>query len=125
MNEFTIYCTREQTKKALKLGAPIDSVNHYTAPNHPSFVDILHKGNAWFLPTAEQMCGWLRSKGIVARGNCYSKVNKDLDIPDWQVLDYNEEKSRWHEKFFGHADSYEAATLAAIDAALDYLTNKK
>lgn len=118
MNRYAIPCTPGQTQKALELGAPI-IIQHIMGE------DGVIKQYIPISPTAEQMCGWLRSKGIVARGNCYSKVNKDLDIPDWQVLDYNEEKSRWHEKFFGHSDSYEEATLAAIDAALEYLIDNR
>lgn len=47
MEQYTIYCSDEQTKKALELGAPLE----YHCPNERE--SVYHR------PTAEQMLGWL------------------------------------------------------------------
>ena len=82
MNRYTIYCTEEQTKKALELGAPLNCCYH-----NDDFQNTIKIGSLHYveIPTAEQMLGWLE-------------------------------------------DNYESrkeATLAAIDAALEYLINNR
>lgn len=108
MNRYTIYCTAEQTKKALILRAPIE-----------------HWGNTSNLitPTAEQMIGWLEDKRISVKAFCFSWCNENK--PTWQVHAYNESTDFWDEVAFGHSESCKEATLAAIDAALDYLSKNK
>lgn len=49
MNRFSIYCTEEQTRKALEIDAPI--------PHHAISLKYIE-------PTAEQMIGYLRMKGF-------------------------------------------------------------
>ena len=105
MNQYTIYCTPEQTKKALKLGAPIE---------------YQLKG-AFKIPTAEQMIGWLEEQGISARGNCFS-WDEDRHKPSWQVHIYNKEIDFWEERMWGFSNSRKEAIRAAIDAALVCLT---
>lgn len=63
MEQYTIYCTEEQTKRAFELGATIQQIalgacdyyNHHTKINDYYYV----------IPRAEQMLGWLREeKGL-------------------------------------------------------------
>lgn len=63
------------------------------------------------IPTAEQMCGWLREKGV----NCYVSCIEDdyggwFDIPAYNKYDNT-----------NCYESYTPAILDTIDAALDYL----
>lgn len=113
MNKHTIYCTEEQTRKALELGAPIDI--QYNKIDCQQIVPILSIKKEsvlynYFIPTAEEMLGWLAEKKIeidIIKGNdSYGfnlyfgqKFTKSLIV-------YNTRKE---------------VILAAIDAALDYL----
>lgn len=131
MNRYTIYCTEEQARKAFELGAPI-SVNKYTDIREArkairefennniqyALIDNFQQpGEYWCklmpLPTAEQMIGWLEEKGL-----CIS-------------IEYNT-TNRYAvslEGLFGYIplgiDSRKEATIAAIDAALDYMTKER
>ena len=113
IDKYTIYCTAEQTKKALELGAPIKSFENITtaSANEGYYLDgtTLVK-----LPTAEQMCGWLRRKGFQIRAEEYD--------------DYCVGRVFYHYKLIcaaGGYGTYEEATLAAIDVALNYLIKKE
>ena len=55
MNRYTIYCTQEQTKKALELGAPIiiAQSRHDLYNNKFCFIDCIEP--TVIIPTAEQM----------------------------------------------------------------------
>ena len=128
MEEYTIYCTEEQTKKALELDAPIQNMSMFRYGDNelPKYV---YK-NKWnrdcfcYCPTTEQMIGWLRKEHkIHPRIDCEGSKNyvvqlqfihssKDLDVVN-----------KSYKGIIGHPGfpSPEEATLAAIDAALDYL----
>lgn len=103
MERYTIYCTEEQTKKALELGAPIEKIC-YALNEH------------WQdkTPTAEQMIGWLEEQGItVEMVKCETH---------WFARTYSDENTNFNKgRFFSRKE----ATLAAIDAALDYLSKLK
>lgn len=115
MEKFTIYCTEEQTRKALELGAPIEPTfcEHGLVeqvllenPNTPyvkSYYDI---------PTAEQMLEWLRSKGL------RFKIAEYVNITYWQYQIKLSFKC-------GSELCYKDAVLSLIDAALDYLVNNR
>lgn len=114
MDRYTINCTPEQTKKALELGAPID---HSGVP----FEDLESLGYSEYyksiiygiIPTAEEMIGWLRSKGF------RFKIDELSDItPAYRV-----KFGYWYRN--GQSSNPKEATLAAIDAALEYLINNK
>lgn len=103
MEHYSIYCTAEQTKKALILHAPIK-----------------HWGNTSNLitPTAEQMIGWLEEQRIF--------IHIDYDFSD------NDKPYKCEMCLFngmtnhrGWFISRKEATLDAIDAALDYLIKNK
>lgn len=87
ISDYTILCTQEQTLKAIELGAPIEGI---------------------FIPTAEQMIGFLRSKGI--------KFNFNDAVKYWSCsFGYVGIDCGWSEN----------KELDAIDAALDYLIENK
>lgn len=132
MNNYTIPCTAEQTKKALELGAPIDteafandSRPHTTASNpkrHDFIVNCV-------IPTTQQMIGWLEEQGfnVVIKAQPFKgcrcsriwiskiyNINSPINYNSYYYIHYKECFSR------------KEAILAAIDAALDYLiVNKK
>lgn len=64
------------------------------------------------IPTAEQMCGWLRSKNI--------QFHFDDETNYWSIGDETDDSTplRW----YGYSDNKE---LVAIDAALKYLIEKE
>lgn len=139
MDKYTIYCTPEQTKKALELGAPIPLATYYSSILAKNAINGRNKveytlidnfqqsGDYWCKvithPTAEQMLGWLEDMGISVKAVCFSWCNENK--PTWQVHAYQKSTNFWDEIAFGHSRSYKEATLAAIDAALDYLIDKK
>lgn len=113
MNNFTIYCTPEQIKRALELGAPIRTTTEHLY-NHPHeyqyWVEVDIQGNHYAakIHTAEQMIGWLRTRGfkfIFLDDTLYWNVRYDSMLIS-----------------SGYAQDKE---LAAIDAALDHLENLK
>lgn len=116
MNDFTIYCTTEQTKKALELGAPIYTTNEHLY-RHPHeykyYVEVNIQGNFYAakIPTSEQMIGWLRKEN-----NIFFTPKKVGDNNYVLIGDL---------RHFQTYDSYEESTLAGIDVALEYLKNLK
>lgn len=108
MNRYTLYCTEEQTKKAHALGAPLNLGYHnYDFENSIKIRNLCYAE----IPTAEQMIGWLEDKGF--------RFDEDCGIMYCIMVHINNE-------YIDGAictDSHKEATLAAIDAALEYLTN--
>lgn len=118
MRRYTIYCTEEQTRKALKLGAPIFSVkNAFTSKDIPHF----NIGNEkdwvlYIIPTAEQMIGWLEEQGLLV------SILYGYEVSDKWAYDIDGEE--YFDYKSGEYNSRKEATLAAIDAALEYLQKK-
>lgn len=107
MNKYTIYCTEEQTKKALELGAPIETCGYYYKQQFGC--NTISDTDLHIVPTAQQMIGWLEEQGFYFR----------LDTSGCSVeIDFNciIEKINIPRK---------EATLAAINAALSYLVLNK
>lgn len=115
MNRYVIRCTEQQTRKAFRLGAPIEILPNYTEFRGFPFVKC-QDGNErpCVPPTAEQMIGWLEEQGILI--DIDTEWNKSVLVYVWDC----ENKSLINNVFHG---SRKEATLAAIDAALDYLIN--
>lgn len=137
MNRYTIYCTEEQTRKALKLGAPIniyseEYTNRGKLDNDIYIInDIVFSNNeaicrnedgylvcivgeepnrtAYYVPTAEEMIGWLRSKGI--------QFHFDDETGYYHIGHANDDLTSL--RMYGYSNKKE---LDAIDAALEYLT---
>lgn len=62
MDKYTIYCTEEQTKKAIELGAPI-SFNK-VGEGLPSHHLVSREKRGYYeIPTAEQMIGFILETG--------------------------------------------------------------
>lgn len=124
MNEYTIYCTEEQTRKALALGAPIEYAG---IPNlHSPHKEIEFVGESgkmecakFALPTAEQMISWLEEQKV------FVHIEPCVDIScSWRIA------SKGYNKYGYTSDinvckSRREATLASIDKALEYLTKRK
>lgn len=110
MNRYTIYCTEDQTKKALKLGAPIRTIKKPQCN-----VGLIER------ITTEQMIGWLEEQGVVII--FMGTMKEDLSGYTWIAhICHFEDTSIWVDiKSLSHKE----ATLKAIDAALDYLINKQ
>lgn len=121
MKKYKIYCTEAQTAKALGLCALI--INHknaITRDDIPHFI-VGEVGKDWTLficPTAEKMIGWLED-------GFFKEIRVQQDTDDnWEYTVY------WKDNLdiFGLSNLYPSrkeATLAAIDAALEYLENLK
>lgn len=119
MNKYTIRCTPEQTQKALNLGAPLE-----IGEGKGTILCRLqnyHTYKACVIPTAEEMIGWLEEQGIqiVFITDLYNR---------WQGLLYDIKKPMsegQHIHQCNYVSTRKEATLAAIDAALEYLGNLK
>ena len=123
MNNYTIYCTVEQVKKAFELGAPIEILPNYTEFRGLPLVKC-KDGNdrPCIIPTAEQMIGWLEEQHIIERVDIFCFMSWGyMIIRDDLVHPYVCVAKNENEGF----SSRKEATLAAIDAALEYLTSKK
>ncbi len=117
MERYTIYCTEEQTKKALELGAPIEvGTEKCTLPDNIMFIKKGQYHVAAIIPTAEQMIGWLDEQGIMFNlkhqkdGYCLISIETEKEIIKMDI-----DGSIYRN----------TATLAAIDSALDYLSKNK
>lgn len=114
MNEYTLFCTMEQTRKVLELGATLteDRSEWVNTANHICVGDI------WYhCPTVEQMFGFFRSKNI------HIVIHKDA-VDKWSVYCHEIMPMPFEFTIFDRLtefDSYEDAALAAIDATLEYL----
>lgn len=126
MNKFTIYCTLEQTKKALKLGAPLEKASSREIFNAMGFRDktfeemydfkgcVIINDDVYLTPTSEQMIGWIATKGV------FVGVAWDYIINKWESYTHIKNKLIGCDDY----DSREEATITAIDEALDYLIKK-
>lgn len=118
MKRYTIYCNEEQTRKALELGAPIEYAKVIDTIKGNSIRIPEESGEFYLIPTAEQMIGWLGiEKGLYVEPyfngeSAFSFTPIISTMEDGEVITCESK------------ESFEEATLAAIDAALDYLSNK-
>lgn len=122
MNNHTIYITQEQAKKALELGAPIELIK--VGEGKPLHYICSRENKGYYkIPTAEQMMGWLEEKYLYITIRYTNDIAKhwqaDIDLANCidpkcgeHLVDYN-------------FSSRKEATIAAIDAALEYLKENK
>ena len=122
MNRYTIYCTPEQTKNAFYLGAPLTEIPFRTEikPDTCNKYGFIYLNNTYFvIPTAEQMIGWLRKEKKLfvepyLNGECCYSFSPIVSTKeDGEIIHLEAE------------DDPDKATLAAIDAALEYLERLK
>lgn len=121
ISDFTIYCTKEQTLKAIELGAGIDNSSSQFDSDCTDNIELLSNGLYAIIPTSEQMCGWLRTEGVHL-SILYSKFRNLYSV---QCVEFDGMYIRDDDGSIKYFISDKQATLAAIDAALDYLTNNK
>ena len=116
MEQYTIYCTKKQTNKALELGAPIEVDFQFNSKT------VIINKKAYIVPTAEQMIGWLEGQGVVIIDTI--RVTEPIDGLSWYgyKLRFPWRKPKYNEIKY---DSRRGATLAAIDDALEYLSKKQ
>ena len=110
MERYAIYCTAEQTKKALELGAPI----------HALYIEGNHELWEYKIPTAEQMVGWMEEQELIDS----IEITKSTIVNEqgeWQYSVWDKEE-QWDCGAHGF-NSRKEATLAAIDATLNDLSN--
>ena len=125
MNRYTIYCTPDQTKKALELGAPIEILINHSVDKEicDKYHFLVIDGIFYINPTAEQLIGWLEEQYLYITIRYTNDVAKywqaDIDLANCidpecgkYLVDYN-------------FPSRKKATIAAIDAALEYLSSKQ
>ena len=115
ISDYSILCTLEQAKKALELGAPIEKKEIQLCDNAKNF--FWYDGFYYNYPTAEEMIGFLEEQGILV-SILYGYIVRykwTYDLDSEEYIDYKR----------GEFTSREEATLAAIDAALGYLSNNK
>lgn len=114
MDRYTIYCTEEQTVKAIELGAPIKEIAY--PEQNEKYIRTDHY-RLYAIPTADQMIGWLED-GLL------EEVHIEQDIDGlWSYIIYGNGND-----LFGISNLYptrKEATIAAIDAALEYIENLK
>ena len=116
ISDYTIYCTEEQTKKALELGVPLFRLYGTGCSDYIDMI-IISETEAYTIPTAEQLIGWLEEQDIFINVNHIS-----AGYGSWlKTISKNEYIS----ENLGYTKSRKEATLAAIDAALDYLSKNK
>lgn len=128
MNQYTIYCTPEQTKNALELGAPIYTTNEHLF-RHPHewkyWVEVDIQGNFYAakIPTAEQMIGWLEEQRVLI------EIYYNSTYRHYNYCKKYGGRGNWgralHDSYTQGFPSRKEATLAAIDEVLKYLKNLK
>lgn len=135
MTEYNLYCTPEQTRKGLELGAPIKIFgNEYMTRDlvkrakEEGQIEVIEKemnrvdhatviGDLIFcIPTAEQIMQWLESKGIkISIMYGYDECGRwSYDIDGEMYMDLQP---------IGTYTSRKEATNAAIEETLNYLMN--
>lgn len=110
ITQYTIYCTPEQTKKALELGAPIMNGHYYHK------ICIIND-NDYATPTAEEMIGWLEEREEISDLHIFKPAIRWT----FELYTSNGGGKNNHPLF----NTRKEATLAAIDAALEYLERQK
>lgn len=118
MDKYIIYCTEEQVKKAIELGAPM-----LTKTFISSFGKIETN-----LTTAEQMLGWLEEQGVLMQIEPINGMHYYWLLSTKELTEEPDRYS-WVTQYvtpnYEEIPSRKEATLAAIDAALDYLIKIK
>lgn len=124
MEKYTIYCTKEQTKKAFELGAPLAmggsrKIFNAMGVKDKSFEEaydfegvVIINDNVYLSPTSEQMINWLDEKEIY--------IEIVLSPYDW-YWSFLINKDYTEKTFYTRSE----AIIAAIDAALDYLIESR
>lgn len=119
VNDYKIYCTEEQTLKALELDAPIEVTKRLEPLVNRKYISDLETYTAIIIPTAEELIGWLEEQDDMEE----ITILRNRAFHSWAYLVTNKSG-----KLVSSNNIYQSrpkATLASIDAALNYLTNNK
>lgn len=118
MDQFTIFCTPDQTKRAIDLGAPIIKSTFVTGQKW-MYIDK----TIFLIPTAEQLIGFMfKHKGLQAlRIIHYPESNRWGYTLIIKMHSIGVTLSENKDQLFS---SQPEATLGAIDAILDFLKNE-
>lgn len=124
MNRYTIYCSEEQTKKALNLGAPLE-INE----GKNTVLCRYQNYNTYkrcVIPTTEQMIGWLEEQDEICEVNV-GMVSTEKKTNNWSFAIYIFVTKQDYDVIIAPKEYFDRkeATIAAIDAALEYLTENK
>lgn len=118
MNKYNLFCTEEQTRKALELGAPIvQGPMLEILRNEIGERCFLSGTSLYWFPTAEEMIGWLEENNIENIIVCKK------DGGDYGYTVYHTSHRSPLQRFW--FSNRKEATLAAIDDALEYLISQK
>lgn len=138
MSDYTLYCNTIQTRKAIELGAPIESEfeyqflsnqehGYYIGDTFQGLVECMGENIAIFgnepnraaciIPTSEQMIGWLEEQEEISDLHIYKMIQSWT----FELYASNGAGKSKHSLF----QSRKEATLAAIDAALEYLNKNR
>lgn len=121
MNDLTMRCTQAQTMMALLLGAPIERQGYTTIKDNELPDDWFSAGSeCYHIPTCEQMINWIESKWSVRFHVCSDQLGESYEY-FVRKLPFQPTKDAYFSDF-EFATRIEA-TLAAIDATLEYLFN--
>lgn len=117
ISDYSIYCTPEQTGKALELGAPLylQSVD-----DDEDSIEVVENSvyNYYEIPTAEEMIGWLEDQKYIS--SIEVSYQYMLNKYCYYIFDnYGNDIESLDSKI--RFNSRKEATLAAINAALEYL----
>lgn len=122
MKQYTNYCTYEQTKQALKLGAPLDSKPLRDFDYDEQYYYCKENRKYYVIPTTQQMMEWLIEK---------------LEITEWNLVYYG--GAFWNFESYGfeiHSKNMlmkrgvntcktrKEAIIYSINKLLDYLEDK-
>lgn len=115
ISDYIIYCTEEQTRKAHKLGAPLNI--DYHSDDFENSVKIRSLCYVE-IPTAEQLIGYIEAQPCID----HIRIFRYNNGWDWSFTIF---LSNYDTIEICHFNSRPEATLAAIDTALEYLSNNK
>lgn len=127
MFKFRNYCTKEQVEKALRFDAPIVKAEHLQDLFNRKYCFIDGIQPAIITPTSEEMIGWLEEMGVLVDINPINGLHFNW-ILRTKELDEGSNQLMWESQYTTPKREYNSrkeATLAAIDAALEYLDNKR
>lgn len=128
ISDYTIYCSPEQTKKALDLGAQINTIGctRGEIPLLDDYVELVvmddNTSIIGKIPTAEQMIGWLEWQKQIDEVVIYKYQRLGRRYWCYDIYDENGFCVSIDDNRREGYSSRKEATLAAIDAALEYLS---
>lgn len=120
MGNYSIFCTPEQTRKALELGAPLHRLNGLALSDYVNMLKISDT-EAYIIPTAEEMVAWLEEQECIGCIGIYTTIES---CKYWVFFVYDKECNDLIEDPYVYQTRREA-TYEAIDATLKYLQQRR